>query len=343
MATHLVTGGAGFLGHQTARALHARGERVRVLDILAAPDLPPGVEFVQADILDRARVAEAMAGVDVVHHNAAMVPLTKAGRRFWAVNVEGTENALAAARAAGVRFFIHVSTSAVFGLPERCPITDETPLRPLEAYGRAKLEGERRVAAAARDGLACAVVRPRTLVGLGRLGIFQILYEWVREGRRVYVIGPGDAPFQLLHAEDAVDLMLRLAERRTPGVYNVGAERFGTLREDLGALIRHAGTAARVVGTPAGPAIAALRLLDLLRLSPLAPWHYRTYHKAFHFDISRALRDLDWRPRYSNAEMLVQSYDWFLAQREEPAAERGRSAHRKAVRQGVLWVLKRLS
>jgi nucleoside-diphosphate-sugar epimerase len=343
MATHLVTGGAGFLGEQTARALHARGERVRILDILDAPDLPAGIERVQADICDRPRVTEAMAGVEVVHHNAAMVPLTKAGSRFWQVNVEGTETALAAARAAGVRFFIHVSTSAVFGLPERCPITAATPRRPLEAYGRAKLEGERRVQRAADEGFPCAIVRPRTMVGSGRLGIFHILHEWVREGRKVYVIGDGNAPFQLLHAEDAVDFMLRLAEQRTPGVFNIGAERYGTLREDLGALIRHAGTTARVVGLPPGPAIAALRLLDALRLSPLAPWHYLTYHKAFFFDLSPAMRELGWRPRYGNVETLTQSYDWFVANRNAAAAQDGRSTHRKAVRQGLIWVLKRLS
>ena len=343
MATHLVTGGAGFLGEQTARALHACGERVRILDVLDAPDLPPGIERVQADICDAARVAEAMAGVDVVHHNAAMVPLTKAGARFWQVNVDGTQNALDAARAAGAKFFIHVSTSAVFGLPERCPITDETPLRPVEAYGRAKLEGERRVQRAAAAGLPCAIVRPRTMVGSGRLGIFQILHEWVREGRKVYVIGDGNAPFQLLHADDAVDFMLRLAEQRKPGVYNIGAERFGTLREDIGALIRHAGTRARVVGLPAAPAMAALRVLDALRLSPLAPWHYRTYHKAFFFDLSRPMRDLGWRPRWSNVDTLVQSYDWFVAQREGDVRADDRSTHRKPVRQGLIWVLKRLS
>src|SRR5207244_10907391 len=118
MATHLVTGGAGFLGAHTARALHARGERVRVLDILPAPELPAGIEYLRADILDAARVAEAMAGVDVVHHHAALVPLSKAGR-LWRVNVDGTQQALDAARAAGVEFFIHVSTSAVFGRPAR--------------------------------------------------------------------------------------------------------------------------------------------------------------------------------------------------------------------------------
>jgi len=343
VALHLVTGGAGFLGHQTARALHARGERVRVLDILEAPDLPAGIEFVRADIRDRRLVLAATEGVDVVHHNAAMVPLTKAGADFWSVNVEGTQNALEAARAVGVKLFIHVSTSAVFGLPERCPITDETPLRPLEAYGRAKLAGEERVAQAAREGLACAVVRPRTLIGLGRLGIFHLLYEWIREGGKVYVIGQGNERFQFLHVDDIVDFMLRLAEVRKPGVYNLGAERFGTLREDLTALIRHAGTAARVVGTPAALAIGTLRTLDWLRLSPLAPWHYLTYHKAFYFDISRPMRELGWRPRYGNQEMLIQSYEWFLANRDRRAADDGRSAHRKTVREGLLWILKHLS
>jgi nucleoside-diphosphate-sugar epimerase len=343
MATHLVTGGAGFLGEQTARALHARGERVRTLDILDAPDLPAGIEHVQADICDAARVREAMAGVEVVHHNAAMVPLTKAGARFWQVNVEGTETALQAARATGVRFFIHVSTSAVFGLPEHCPITDATPLRPLEAYGRAKLEGERRVERAAAAGLATAIVRPRTMVGQGRLGIFQILHEWVREGRKVYVIGDGNSPFQMLHADDAVDFMLRLAEQRKPGVYNIGAARYGTLREDLNALIRHAGTKARVVGIPAGPTIAALRLADWLRISPLAPWHYLTYHKPFFFDLARPIGELGWKPRYGNEETLIQSYDWFLQEREASERKVSRSTHRKPVRQGIIWFLKHLS
>ena len=79
---HLVTGGAGYLGNQIALALHSRGERVRILDILEPPDLPRGVEYVQTDILDRLHVERAMQGVDVVHHNAALVRVTKAGEHF---------------------------------------------------------------------------------------------------------------------------------------------------------------------------------------------------------------------------------------------------------------------
>jgi nucleoside-diphosphate-sugar epimerase len=340
---HLVTGGAGFLGSHTARALAARGERVRVLDVIETPDRPAGIEFVRADVRDARAVRAAMDGVGVVHHHAAMVPLTKAGAQFREVNVDGTQNALDAARAVGARLFIHVSTSAVYGLPERCPITDETPLRPLEAYGRAKLEGEARVERAAREGLPCAIVRPRTLIGTERLGIFQILFEWIHEGRRIYVLGDGRQRFQLLHVDDAIDFLLRLAEQGKTGVFNIGAERFGTLREDLGALVRHAGTRSRVTGIPAAPAIALLGLLDRLHLSPLAPWHYLTYHKPFFFDLTRPMRELGWRPRFGNVEALTQSYDWFIAHRDDPDGAHGRSTHRKSVRQGVLRLLKGLS
>lgn len=340
---HLVTGGSGFLGNLIARRLHARGEFVRVLDIWEDPTRPREIEFVRADIRDRAAVTAAMRGIDIVHDNVALVPITKAGPEFWSVNVDGSRLAAEEAVRAGVKIHIHMSSSSIFGVPTSCPVTNDSPLRPVEIYGRAKLAGETAVReTCARGGLPLIVIRPRTILGEGRLGIFQILFQWIAENRRIYVIGDGNQGFQFVHAHDLMDAYLLALDAGRPGVYNVGTDRFGTLRETLEGLIRHAGSTSRVVGVPAAPTIATLRALDWLHLSPLAPWHYLSYHKAFYFDVS-PLVNLGWRPRYSNDEMFRESYDWFLAHRDDLAAAKVGSAHRSVVRQRLLGLLRRFS
>jgi hypothetical protein len=114
------------------------------------------------------------------------------------------------------------------------------------------------------------------------------------------------------------------------------------LREGLESLIAYADTGSRVRSLPIRPAIGAPRLLDCLGLSPLAPWHYLTYHKPYFFDI-RPLLAMGRRPRYSNDEMLRESYDWFIAHYDRSMAQRAGSAHRRPVAEGVLALLKAFS
>jgi nucleoside-diphosphate-sugar epimerase len=339
---HLITGGSGFLGNQIARRLHDRGESVRVLDVWEDPSRPREIEYVQADVCDGAAVAKSLQGVDVVHHNAALVPLTKSGERFWKVNVDGTRIVAEQSARAGVRAFVHMSSSAIFGAPEHCPIIADTPCRPVEIYGRAKLAGEEAAReVSAKSGMPLIVVRPRTILGLGRLGIFQTLFNWIQEGRSVYVIGDGNHKFQFVHAEDLMDFYMLALDLRKPGIYNVGTDRFGTLRECLEGLIAYAGTLSRVRSLPERLTINTLKFLDLCRLSPLAPWHYLTYHKAFYFDVAPLLA-LGWQPRRSNDEMLRESYDWFRSNRANGSLA-GASPHRRPLKEGALWLLKKMS
>jgi nucleoside-diphosphate-sugar epimerase len=339
---HLITGGSGFLGNLIARRLHARGEHVRVLDIWEDAWRPKDIEFTMCDIRDAAGVANAMRGVDVVHHNVALVPLTKAGGDFRAVNVNGSRIAAEQAVKSGVKTFIHMSSSAIFGAPE-CPVTNESPFRPVEIYGRAKLDGEVAVRdICARGRLPLIVIRPRTILGEGRLGIFQILFQWIAENRKIYVIGDGNQKFQFVHAHDLMDAYMLAMDAGKPGIYNVGTDRFGTLREALEHVITHARSTSRVVSLPAGLTVNTLRVLDWLRLSPLAPWHYLTYHKAFYFDVSPLLT-LGWKPRYSNDEMFRESWDWFGAHKDRLVAETAASPHRSVVKQRLLALLKRFS
>jgi nucleoside-diphosphate-sugar epimerase len=343
LSLHLVTGGSGFVGSNIARLLHARGESVRVLDIWKDDNQPADIDFILADINDREAVERAMRGVDYVHHNVALVPLAKAGKSFAKVNVEGTRTALAAARAASVKMFCHMSSSAVFGSPDKMPITNETPLLPIEIYGRAKLSAEMLVEQAGRDGLPVTVIRPRTIVGSGRLGIFEILFDWIRDEANIYIIGPGTYPFQFVHVDDLADVSIMSALQRTPGVFNVGTDKFGTLRDDLGSLIKHAGSKSGIKSLPVPLAIGTLAALDKLGLSPLGPWHYLTYHKPFYFDIGRAIDKLGWHPKYDNVSILTEAYDWFVKLDRQTEVDHGRSFHKRRVRQGILRILKALS
>ena len=122
---------------------------------------------------------------------------------------------------------------------------------------------------------------------------------------------------------------------------NVGASEFGTVRSDLEALIAHAGSRSRLRPVPARPAEIALRALELARLSPLAEWHYRTAHRDSYVDVSKAERLLGWTPRYSNADALCRTYDWYLANRERFGA--AGVTHRVPWNQQALALLKRLS
>jgi nucleoside-diphosphate-sugar epimerase len=338
--TALVTGGSGYFGALLATHLVDHGYAVRTLDI-NAPDPGAPVDYVYGDIRDAHAVRAACDGVDVVFHNVAQVPLAKDRDLFESVNVGGTATLLVSARDAGVAKVVATSSSAVFGVPASNPVDEDTAPRPLEPYGRAKLRGELLCRDAAATGLDVSVIRPRTILGHGRLGIIALLFDWVAEGAAVPVLGHGDNRYQLVHADDLAAACRLAGERPDPSTYNIGATEFGTMRESLESLIAHAGTRARVRSVPVAPAVLAMKALARLGLAPFAPYHWLLYGESMWFDTSRARDELGWEPAHSNASMLAESYDWFLAHRDSPR-QGGASHHQSPVREGALRVMKLL-
>ena len=338
----LVTGGSGYFGSTLRRHLRERGAEVRNFDLVPCDDLGANESFMRGDIRDADAVRHACAAIEIVHHNVAQVPLARDRRLFESVNVTGTERLLAAAHAAGVRKVVYTSSSAVFGVPERNPVTEDMTPRPGEAYGRAKHEGERRCRAWVERGLDVTIVRPRTILGHGRLGIFQILFEWIREGANVPVLGKGDNRYQFVHADDLADACIRAGERAGASLYHAGTDRFGTMAEALEALCRHAGTGSRVRHVPMAPAVWGMKLTSALGLSPLGAYHALMYGRSMYFGLERITHELGWKPRWSNDEMLAESYDWYLAHRDQVLRTTGASRHRSPVGQGVLRLVRSL-
>jgi nucleoside-diphosphate-sugar epimerase len=337
----LVTGGSGYFGTVLAEQALTRGDAVRIFDVNPPGPTLAGADFVSGDVRDRAAVRGACDGVDVVFHNVAQVPLAKDRLLFDEVNVGGTANLLVAARDARVAKVVHTSSSAVFGIPERNPVTEDSPCRPLEAYGRAKLRAELLCHDAVASGLDVTIVRPRTVLGHGRLGVIALLFEFVADGAPVFVLGRGNNRYQLVHAADLADACLRAGDRAGPSVYNVGALEFGTMRETLQALVDHAQTGSRVRSLPVAPARVVMRSLASLGLAPFAPYHWLLYGESLFFDSTRARTELGWEPQHSNASMVIESYEWFLAHRLE-SDDAARSHHQSPVRPGLVRALKAL-
>ncbi|MEP6909368.1 MAG: NAD-dependent epimerase/dehydratase family protein [Actinomycetota bacterium] len=339
-----ISGGAGFLGLHLARNLLADGQAARSLDLAPLDDveLENELEEIRGDIRDPAAARRLVEGADILVHAAAALPIRGSGREIHSVNVDGTATLLAAALEAGVGRVLLISSTAVYGIPETHPIDESSPLHGVGHYGRSKIEAEEVARGFGRRGLDVVILRPKTFIGPERLGVFEILFDWIREGRRIPILGDGSNRYQLLAVEDLVHAVLLAAEAPVSGeTINIGATEFGNVREDLESLIAHSRAGSRLRPVPARPTELGLRALELARLSPLAEWHYKTAHRDSYVETSKAQQLLGWQPEFSNAEALTRTYDWYLANRGRIAG--AGMTHRVPWNQRALAVLKRLS
>ena len=308
----LVTGGSGYFGSILVRKLVADNIKVRVLD-LNYPEIPePFVEYIEGDVRDFDVCMEATTGVDYVFHNIAQVPLAKNSKDFFEVNINGTRNICDASIHNQVKHFIYTSSSAVYGIPANLPVMPGDPKVPIEDYGRAKLEGELICQELGKVGIQVKIIRPRTILGLGRLGIFGILFGWIKKGINIYTLGEGNNPYQFIHAEDLAAGVICASKLSGNLEFNLGALEYGTLKEDLQGLCDYAQTGSRILSLNEKLLRPIIRFVSLVGLLPFASYQLQLYSKPMYFDSDDEWGRLGYVPKFSNLEMLIQSYEHFL-------------------------------
>lgn len=345
MKQALITGGSGFFGGILKRRLLSEGWNCVNIDLIPDTDKFLNLESIQCDIRSMNALKDVFSArrFDVVFHIAAMLAHENISKgSLWGSNVDGTRNIAEMAVKHGVRSMVFTSSNCLWGNGLGRPILEDDPPHPVEIYGKSKLEGER-ILQKYTGKLNCVTIRCPTIIDEGRLGLLSILFEFIDEGRKVWVIDGGKNIYQWIYAPDLADACIRAAHLERSTVFNIGSDNVKSLRDVYSYVIDKAGTGARLVSIPRIPTIPLMKLAYWLKLSPLGPYQYRMIAEDFIFNTSRIKKELGWQPTVTNEEMLYRSFVYFHQNRKVLEARQNVSAHSKPADMGIIRFLKWLS
>lgn len=339
----LITGGAGFLGINLIRYLLERNHEIISLDIadFDYTDVKDKIKIIKDDIRNFSVVETAMRDVDVVIHTAAALPLYKP-EEIYSTDVKGTRLLLYEAFMNKIDRFIHISSTAVYGIPDHHPLYETDKLDGVGHYGKAKIEAENVCLEFRGKGMCVPIIRPKSFIGPERLGVFALFYDWAKDGKNFPMIGSGDNRYQLLDVEDLCDSIyncITLPKEIVNDTFNIGAKEFTTMKEDYQAVLDFAGFNKKIIELPEKPIILTLKLLEALKISPLYKWVYETASKDSFVSIEKAEKVLGFSPKYSNKDALIKNYKWYLGNLNSFENQTGIS-HRVPWNQGILSIAK---
>lgn len=300
----LVLGGHGFIGSHLVDVLLAEGARVRVFDRAPERYRPalPGVDFMQADWGDTAVLAEALADVDTVFHLiSTTVPGTSNLDPIGDIqsNLVHTVRLLELMRAAGVRRMVYLSSGGtVYGIPERDPVSEDHPLRPISSYGIVKVAIENYLFMEQQlHGLQPAILRASNPYGprQGHGGVQGVIgtFLWkLAQGEPIQLWGDGSIVRDFIHVRDLARLCERVARNGSTGCFNAGSGQGRSIAEIIDTL-------GAVIGRPLEPVRKPGRGFDVPRVV---------------LDIDKVRQATGWKPEIGLQEGIRETWEWVREQ-----------------------------
>ena len=317
----LVTGATGFTGGHLARALAARGSRVRALvrDAARAQDLAAaGIELAVGDLRDEGALTMAARGVEVVYHIAALYRQAGLSELTYRdINATAAERVVEAAAKGGARRVVHCSTVGVHGDVEHPPANEDAPLKPGDVYQVTKLEGERLAARTAlRLGIEVTIVRPSGIYGAGDRRLLK-LFRGVAK-RRWVTLGNGEIYYHLTHIDDLVEGFRLCGEHPAAAnrTYIIAGGEVTTLNELVRLIAEASGVTPPTLHLPVWPVWIAGAVCEAV-CAPfgIEPPLYRRrvdfFTKSRSFDIARARTEIGYAPRVGLREGIRRTLAWY--------------------------------
>ena len=332
----LVTGGSGYLGSSLIKFILPKVSSVTNFDILKPSENNTDVKFIEGDICNLEDIIKASKNIDVIYHNVAKVPITKNKNLFTAVNEIGTENLLKAAKINNVKKIIYISSSAVFGIPKKIPVLETDERKPIEPYGLSKKKAEDICFDyIENEGLDISIIRPRTILGENRLGIFSILFDWIDTDKDIPILNNGKNFYQFIHINDLNEATYKSSLMSGSNTFNIGAENYCSMHETITSAINHASSRSKIKNIDKNIFLNIAYLMSKINLIPLQEYHFKVYGKSVYFDISKAKNILNWKPKFSNTESIIMSYDNYIRNKKNLTKD-SYSPHNSILKKGLL-------
>ena len=307
----LITGGSGYLGSLLVNKFHENNHQIFNLDVLNSNNQK--ALNISVDLLNYESLQEVFLKYkfDIIIHNAAKVPISHSKKSYYENNVLGTKNLLYLFEKYNVKKFVYISSSAVYGVPNKVPITENDIRNPVESYGLSKKIAEDECMKFI-DKKNITILRPRTILGEDRMGIFSILFTWISMNSKVPVFNNGKNLYQFIDARDFIDAAYLSAFSSYSGSLNIGSENFTSIRDLIENLIKRKKSKSIVKNIDNNYLIKIGKALSKFQIIPLKDYHFAAYGKDIYFDTTLAQKTLKWNSKFSNIDSLENSYDNFI-------------------------------
>jgi nucleoside-diphosphate-sugar epimerase len=260
-------------------------------------------------------------------------------KTLWESNVKGTQNLIDVCIKNNSSKIIFTSSNCIFAKPTTKPLPEDAKPAPIEIYGKSKLVGEK-ILLKNKHKIDSTIIRCPTIISYGRLGLLAILFEFIKDNKKIPVIGKGDNRYQFIYALDLACACLKSSKISGTQVYNIGSDDVKSLKAVYQDVIKFANSKSKVYSLPKGPTIFAMKVGHILHISPLGPYHYRMIAESFIFDTTKIKRELNWQPTKTNSEILSFAYKYYLDNLGRIEKNQNLPAHRKKAPMGAIKILK---
>ncbi len=345
MGKYLITGGAGFFGSILKEELIKLGHTCISIDL--EPDDYRHERFIaiQGDIRDSILLEEVFStnNFDAIFHCAALLAhVKKELNNLWTSNVDGTKNIAEFAKKYNVNKIIFTSTNCLWGESFNYLVKEEEKPKPIEIYGKSKLEGEN-ILLSYKEKINSVIFRCPTIMDEGRLGLLGILFEFIDEGRKIWMVGNGENKYQFIYGKDLAQACIKALNYNKTAIFNIGSEDVKSFNDVYKYVINHANSKSKLIHMPKNFMTFGMKICYFLGISPLGPYQYKMISANFIFDNTKIKKELGFIPTLKNEEMLLKAYEYYHKNRKNIESRKNVSAHKSVASMGIIKLIKLLS